>query len=289
MSAMRFRRVFTTLALLAPLALGVGGHADAKSKKVAKGKKPTPAATPAKKAAVAISPEHKKALSDLMAGFTFGMSKDEVVAAVGKQIDAAFAERISSTTDVYQQDRLRKEKKGELARFADTYLEFDGKISGWDTSIVETEFAHKTGEAMIVRWENQDGKNQRRFFFFANGKLYKMFITLDASLLPADKRNFETFQAVMFGRFGEGEVEPGRIVWRTDGFTASANDRLKDYAALALVIWDPAVAKSLEPLRAANAPKAKGPNALTKAVLATPDDKPDINANRNAIDSVLKQ
>ena len=48
---------------------------------------------------------------------------------------------------------------------------------------------------MLERWENAGGKNQRRFFFFHEGKLWKMFVSLDVSILPEDKRNFETFEA----------------------------------------------------------------------------------------------
>src|SRR5436190_2116672 len=81
-----------------------------------------------------------------------------------------------------------------------------GKPSPWDVSIVEDEFAHNTGEAMLERWENQGGKNQRRFFFFFEGKLWKMLLSLDVSILPEDKKNFATFRQVMEGKYGAGEV-----------------------------------------------------------------------------------
>ena len=35
----------------------------------------------------------------------------------------------------------------------------------------------------IERWENDGGKNQRRFFFFYNQKLWKMYISLDVSMM----------------------------------------------------------------------------------------------------------
>jgi hypothetical protein len=167
------------------------------------------------KKAPPISAEHKKALAELYGGFKFGMTKDEVVAVFAKQLDERYDEQIKSTTDIAAQDRIRRDKKAEVARLASSYIAFDSaKTTPWDVSIVEDEFAHNTGESMLERWENQGGKNQRRFFFFVDGKLWKMFVSLDMSILPADKKNFATFQAAMEDRYGVGEVEPGKIRWR---------------------------------------------------------------------------
>jgi len=73
-------------------------------------------------------------------------------------------------------------------------------------SIVEGEFLHNTNESMMERWENEGGKNQRRFFFFYDQKLWKMYLSLDVSMIPEEKRNFETFKGVMEGQYGTGAV-----------------------------------------------------------------------------------
>jgi hypothetical protein len=267
---------------LAPVA------ADAKAKK----KKPVAAAKGAKGTAVAKAPalteDNKKALDSLHGGFKMGMSKDEVVGALSKQLDANYDEKLRATTDVYQQDGLRREKKTELRRITDTYIEFNGKRTGWDVSIVENEFAHKTGEAMLVYWENANGKNQRRFFFFVDGRLYKMFISLDTSFLPVDKRNFETFKAAMFGQYGAGLVDVGKIDWNVGTFTVTALDKLRNYDALALIITDPATNRTLAETRKANAPAKQGPSQLTKMVLEKDGDQVDVNANSGAADAVIK-
>jgi len=265
------------------------GVADAKTK--AKPKAPVAAKTtktPVKKAVV-VTPEHKKAMAELLGPYKFGMSKPEVIAELTKQVDAQYADQIKGTTDVYVQDRLRKEKKADLARITSTFIEFNGKKSGWDVSMVEDEFAHNTAESMLVHWENQNGKNQRRFFFFVDSKLYKMFVSIDTSILPADKRNFETFQGAMFGRYGEGDVEVGRIAWQAGEFNLFAVDKLKNYDAIGLVIVDPIASKSLEGVRASKAVAKTGPSAITKAVLDTGDEKVDINANSGAANAVINQ
>src|SRR6185369_14948533 len=211
-----------------------------------------PAKAPAKKAPVAAKPkpappppmvsaEHKKALAEKFAGFKFGMSKDEVLAVLQKQINERFEEQIKGTEDTSKKDRLRRDKKAELARTASTYVDFNGTKTGWDVSIIENEFAHNTGESMMERWENDNGKNQRRFFFFYNQKLWKMYISLDVSMIPEDKRNFDTFKGVMESQYGKGGIDGGTIAWRAGEFDARAVDRLKDYGALGLVVEDPKV------------------------------------------------
>jgi len=281
-----------TSSLLLATALLFGGSTVALAKtpkkapaKVVKKKAPP---APKKKPVPPPSAEHKKKLADLFGGFKFGMSKDEVVAVLSKQLDESYEEKIKATTDIPTQDRLRKEKKAELARVNASYTKFEGKRTGWDVSIIEEELAHNTGESMLERWENQGGKNQRRFFFFYDGKLYKMFISLDVSVLPEDKKNFETFKAVMTGQYGPGDVEADRITWRTPEFHARAIDKLKAYDALGLVVEDPRVAKELVAIRESKAPPKKETSPVIKAVIDTDGtDKPDVKSNSNAIDAVI--
>ena len=282
-------RRFTSRMILVSLLLGAGAGAAIAAPKQ---KAPPPAKTakpPPKKVVPPVTAEGKKKLAELYAGFKFGMSKDEVVAVLKKQLDQKYEEKIKATTDVRAQDNLRAEKRGEVARISQSYTAFEGKRSGWDVSIIEEEFAHNTGEAMLERWENSGGKNQRRFFFFHEGKLWKMFVSLDVSILPEDKKSFETFEKVMQGQYGAGDVEAGLITWRTDEFHVRAVDKLRTYDALALVIEDPRVKTSLVAIREAKAPPKKETSAVIKSVIETDkSDRPDVKQNSGAVDAVLK-
>jgi len=283
-------RRFTTRTLLFSLLLGLGAApAIAAPKAAPKVTDTKEKAAPPKKAPPPVSAEGKKKLAELYAGFKFGMTKEDVLNVLRKQLDQKYEERIKATTDVTAQDRLRSEKKGEVARVSQSFVAFDGKRTGWDVSIIEDEFAHHTGEAMLERWENSNGKNQRRFFFFHDGKLYKMFVSLDVSILPEDKKNFETFAKVMQGQYGAGDVEPGLVTWRTDEFHVRAVDKLRTYDALGLVIEDPREKKALVALREAKAPPKKETNAVIKSVIDTDDsDHPNIKQNTGAIDAVIR-
>jgi len=264
--------------------------APAKKAPVAKGAAKAPKPPPPKKKVAPPSAEHKKKLAELYAGFKFGMTKDEVLGVLTKQVSDSYEEKIAATTDIAAKDRIRKDRKTEITRINATYVAFDAnKPSPWDVSIVEDELAHGTGESMMERWENQGGKNNRRFFFFFDGKLYKMFVSLDVSILPEDKRNFETFQGVMMGQYGPGDVDGGVITWSAGEFEVKAIDKLKSYGAIALVIQEPRVSKDVATTRVEKAPPKKETNSIIKAVIDVDNtDKPDTKANNNAVDAVIK-
>lgn len=285
----RFRSalVLTALFGLASPTLAAGAKKPAAAKK-AKAAKKAPAPKKAEPPPM-VNAEHKKALAEKFAGFKFGMTKDEVLAVLQKQINERFEEKIKATTDVSMQDRLRKDKKAELARTASTYVEFNGKKTGWDVSIVENEFAHSTNESMMERWENDNGKNQRRFFFFYNQRLWKMFISLDVTMIPEDKRNFDTFKGVMESQYGKGAVTGGTIAWRAGEFDVRAVDRLKDYGALGLVLEDPSVRGEIVALRETKAPPKKETPAVIKAVIDVDGkDHPDVKSNTGAVEAVIQ-
>jgi hypothetical protein len=258
-------------------------------------KQPTPAPAPKKPAAPKklplVSADVKKKLAERLSGFKFGMSKDEVIASLSKQLDDKYQPQITNTTDISQQDKLRAQKKRDLADIQSSYIEFDGHKGGWDTSVVEDEFAHHTNESMLVRWENSNGKNDRRFFFFYNGKLWKMFISLDVSILPADKRNFDTFKALLTSpdQYGTpGDADAGKLMWHADDFDVRAVDKLKIYGALGLAIEDWKVEKDVLDARAAHGTAAATtPSVITNVVDKDNKDHPDPHSNADAVDQVI--
>ena len=288
MGRIRSALLFTALLGFAATPVVAGGaKKPAPAKKGAKTKEPPAPKKPPPPPVV--SAEHKKALAEKFAGFKFGMTKDEILKVLQKQIDDRYEEKIKATQDIALQDRFRKEKKSELARTSSTYVVFDGKKTGWDVSIIEGEFAHGTGESMMERWENDGGKNNRRFFFFKDEKLWKMYISLDVSMIPEEKRNFDTFKGVMEGQYGKGGIEGGTISWRAGEFDARAVDRLKDYGALGLVVEDPKVRDSLVATREAVAPKKAETPSVIKAVIDTDhSDHPDVKSNSGAVEAVIQ-
>ncbi len=282
-------RLLSSLALACAFVLGAGaGDASARAPK--KKAAATAKKKPAPKKAAKVTPpnaDQKKALGELMGAFTFGMSKDEVVSTLGKQIEERYTEQISATSDVYAQDKLRKEKSKEVARIKSSFAEFKGAKTGWDVSLIDEEFAHNTGEAMLVFWENAGGKNQRRFFFFFEGKLWKMFVAIDTKQLNEDQRNFEFFRKLMEARYGKGKIEASRESWKTAEFEVQAVDRMAFYGAFGLLIQQPSMVKAITEVRIANAPAKKGKDQLMEVIKEKEGTGPGLNDNKDAVDAII--
>lgn len=259
------------------------GTADAgrrhHKKKKAKPAKPVPAMMNAAQA---------KAVKAFMGAFKFGMSKDDVVKVVAKQIKERYADTIANTDDVYAQDKLRRKRDKEVKRFRKSWIEFKGHKTGWDVSIIDDQFKQKTGEAMMVHWETSEGRDQRRFFFFFRGRLYKMFLALNTSAIAgAEDKGFDYFRQLMESRFGPGADINGRVEWRSKKLHAQAINKMGLYGAFCLAISDLESEADLASVRKANAPDGPKKDNIIEAIK---DDgsEPDLKSNANTIDALTK-
>ncbi len=234
----------------------------------------------------------ERALGELMGQFKFGMSKQDVLKVLSRQINERYKDRIAATSDVYAQDKLRRDRQAEFDRIKKSFVEFKGKKTGWDVSIVDDQFAHNTDEAMMVHWENaaESSRDQRRFFFFHDGQLYKMFIALNSQQLKNEQRNFAYFQSLMEQRYGAGKVvaDKGYIEWKSPTYRVLALDKLAFYGSFCLVISHPAEDAELASIREAHK-KPKAENKVIKAVMEKDEraDQPTLDENRGAVEGVV--
>lgn len=244
---------------------------------------PTAADARKKKKATAVKMAEDKALGELMGAFKFGMSPKQVLATLEKQINDAYAEKISNTTDVYKQDKLRKQRDKDVKQIGKTYTRFEGKKTGWDVSIIDDQFFHGTEESMLVHWENQGGRDQRRFFFFHEGELYKMVVAVNTKQMGEGK-DFSFFQNVLEQRYGPGAAGNGRIDWNSKSYHVTAIDKLRFYGTFVMIIADPNREKRVTAAREAN-PRHEQKNKVIESMIG--EDEGDLtNANKNVIDQI---
>jgi hypothetical protein len=281
-------------ALVGAFALGslVGDAAAGKKKSKSKAK--------AKATPTAAFKGDAKALAELMGPYKFGMTSKDILGVLSKQIGDRYKEKIAGTTDVYQQDKLRRDRQAELDRIKKSFVEFKGAKTGWDVSIIDDQFAHNTDESMMVHWENapETGRDQRRFFFFHDGRLYKMLVALNSSQLKNEQRTFDYFRGLMETRYGKGSVKmakdidgvdrPSGLEWRSKNHHVSALDKLAFYGSFVLVVADPGQEATLVSIRQSSAkPKTKN-TALQTALEKDGDDPIGLEDNKASSDAVLK-
>jgi hypothetical protein len=277
---MRMTRLGVSLVASLGVCVAVGSAASAASKKKA----------PAGGGAVPAASTSE--LQKLKGEFKWGMTPNEVTDKVIERLEASFAERLKKTAnDPARQDRVRKEMRADSEKAKKNYVEFKGQKSGWDVSIIDQEFSQSGGESMLFAKE----ESSTRYFFFDDGRLYKMFIAFDKDMLQG--KSFEEFGQLMQARFGRArEVrveEKTKTGTRTKldhyewGSKAGDGLRLVDrsefYDVFCLVLFDSGVASRLAERQRKNQGGPRS-NALVEAATATTVN--DRDPNDNVVDRV---
>lgn len=280
----RFARLKIVSSLvLACLAPSVGAMAAAKkpTAKAAKTAKASKTATVAPNA-------NAEELEKLKGEFKWGMSVEQVQKSMEQRVRDSYADELKKAIkDPTQYSRKRVEVEKEVKAIKANYVKFDGKKTGYGSSIVDQEFAQKTDESMLT---SRDDKNTR-YYFFVDGKLYKIFTAFGKEIL-ADK-TFTDFGGLMQARFGKAKqvmVEENKkagVSVKLDHYAwASASgdglrlvDRSEFYDVYCLVIFDRKVADELQKTRDRVHPKGPGNDSLVEAVLTGNRNGTDVNEN----------
>lgn len=243
----------------------------------------------ASKAAAAAPPNaNAEEIEALKGEFKWGMSVQEVQKAVEQRVRDSYAEELKKALkDPTSYSRMRSQMEKEVKAIKANYVKFEGRKTGYDVSIVDQEFAHKTDESMLTA---RDEKNTR-YYFFANDRLYKIFIAFGKEIL--EDRSFTDFGQLMQARFGKAKavmVEENKkagVEKKLDHYEwASAAgdglrlvDRSEFYDVYCLVIYDRKESERLADLRARTNPKRQGGDSLVEAVLAGSRAEDDVNEN----------
>lgn len=234
-----------------------------------------------------------KALEGLKKPYEWGMSIKQVLKVLKRHIKAKYDAKIQATRDPYVQDGLRKRMAREYQRIVKSLITFNGKNRSWDVSMIEKEFVQRNGEAMLSVWENRGGKNQRKFFFFYNKRLYKILTALDMSKFKV--RDFNKIKAILERKFGSGTTsyrkvdgikEPEAVTWSTHRIRVRAVDKLRFHGTFILAVEG--VKLSARCYGHRPPPRKKKKNAIIKAMTTDPNSKPDLSEGADTIDSLIK-
>jgi len=236
-----------------------------------------------------------RAVGELAGKFKWGMSPDDAIKTITEGVHAKYAEMIKKEPDIYKQDQLRKDEGDEVQKVKDSYVKFDGVTPGtkeWGTSIIQSEFAPRNDESMMTLWE----KDQRRFLFFWNDKLYKQYIAFNAEHPVFAGKSFDDFAKLIQNRYGPAEMKftqmktkqdmkLDHLEWPASGeYQLYAIDQSEFYGNFCLVLFNPSVARDVDKARTEHNTKPAHGNALVDAVTQQPKVSGD--ANENIVDQI---
>jgi hypothetical protein len=178
---------------------------------------------------------------------------------LGKVTTAQFSDRLRATrNDPHAHDRVISEISVKMQRIRDSIIDFKGQNTGYNVSVVSDEFAHNSGESMMV----MPIKNAHDYYFFVQGKgLWKVVTT------ATSRQRFPVFLLELTQIYGAAATveyadpatreNPEKAVWDDGLFRLEAHSRL-DYGAITITWALSDVAGKIAKLRGANKPPAAG-------------------------------
>lgn len=226
-------------------------------------------------------------LGDPKAGvFAWGMSSNDVLAKAKLTIEAKYKDRIDgSKADPGKQQRLRDAQRKEVEDLNKNYTKFEGQKTGWDVSIIGSEFAQNNGEAVIPLKEDV----WTRYFFFFEDRLAKIFIAFNKEAI-GDK-SFRDFGKEMAAKYGtprevyRDEKSRGGVKRVLDHFEWAVSggdslklvDRSEFYGVFCLVLTDASAEQTIIAKRKLTNPGNVEKDALVEAVVNSKDQGADSN------------
>jgi hypothetical protein len=233
-------------------------------------------------------------LGDPKAGvFTWGMSPQEVLEKGKTTIEAKYKDRIdASKADPGKQQRLRDAQRKEIDELNKNYTKFEGQKTGWDVSIIGSEFAQNNGEAVIPLKEDV----WTRYFFFFEEHLAKIFIAFNKEAI-GDK-SFRDFGKEMAAKYGtprevyRDEKQRGGMKRVLDHFEWAVSggdslklvDRSEFYGVYCLVLSDATAEQRIVAKRKITNPGTVEKDSLVEAVVNSKDQ--GVDSNDDIIDRV---
>jgi hypothetical protein len=232
------------------------------------------------------SAKQGSALEDSMGELQWGWTPKQVYRHLKKGIETSYQKPISKTTDAIEEDRLRHKMAGEIRQIRDSFFEFDGTASAYDSGYLKGEFTHRNGESLLrVRT-----KNTQDYFFFINDKLWKRYRAFDASVFEG--ASFDEFGAALQQRYGKAKRNNGSLYeggpnkqwyeWKEPRVLAKAVDNNEFYGFYCLILEDPKTVARLDKLRKNKPVDTKEKVSLVDAVEA----KSDTDQNADIADRI---
>ena len=226
---------------------------------------------------------NSEAIVGAMGDLKWGMSRDELTKYLANDIKERYRPLVQKTRDPIEKDRLRNEFKAEIKKLQDSYVEFDGRATGWDVSFLRGEFTQNNDEAMIVMRD----KNSQNFYFLIDGHLWKWYKAFDAAVFPV--KGFGQFSATVQRKFGEGQEAKGDlgdgerhwIEWQDPNTRMRAVDETSFYGFYSLVFEEKSTLAQLATLRRNKSDTGRKHHAVVDAIamddeVEADDDRPNI-------------
>ena len=103
----------------------------------------------------------------------FGAKPDTLLKYVQRNLFVEQAERLGEATDPNVRDNIQIQIKQRLQTIRDSHTAFKGQKTGYNVSVISTDFAHNATESMLV----VPVQKSHDYYFFVKDKMWKLVTT----------------------------------------------------------------------------------------------------------------
>lgn len=192
-------------------------------------------------------------IQDVLGEIRWGDTKEEVVEKLRSRRIDALRENSRLRNDRVAMQRERQLVLDDMRRVEDSFTELRGSRTGYEVSVVAREF-HPNNDESLMRIRDEVAQ---RYFFFHDGKLYKLVVAYDQSYvldLP-----FESFLSQVTRRYGrptasetderQGEEVIVKAIWRDGRTELRVEDQTEFYGTFTMAFSNLETESGLAALR----------------------------------------
>jgi len=182
----------------------------------------------------------QEGLEAALSGLKWGNGKDQVMKYFKELKDSEFKSEAAPIRDSILKERLRREKIEQYKEIEASYQELRGTgRTGYEVSVVGGEFQKNNSEALV---RAKDDRAQK-FYFFYNGRLWKMAIVYNTDYLSGI--GFEAFIDQVSRKYGESDESEydaegflARAMWRDERTELRIEDKSEFFGTFVMVFSD---------------------------------------------------
>lgn len=225
------------------------------------------------------------AIKEQMEGLPWGLKYTSVLAYFEQQIRKTYEPDLKSATGAIEEDRIRSRMLRDIERLRESYIEFKGQRTGFEGSLIESEFTHNNGESMLM----YDAGKYVEYMFFFEGRFWKRIRAFRKDELQG--LDFESYVSTLINRFGEGrEVyndkgEFAEIKWKDKSSYMSAEDRSSFYGVYVLIFTARLTQDNLAKLRKNADREGGGPSEKVSGMVTAATGGEASDSHTSVIDS----
>lgn len=238
----------------------------------------------------ALAKSDKGELSDVLGDIEWGDTKDEVLKKMKDQMmDKARKDPKLKGDRILLQRELKK-IKDRTQDAEKSYTRLQGTNTGYEVSIIADEFSTNNGESFL----RVKDRVAQRFYFFLNGKFYKLVVAYNQSYLR--NADFESFVGSSVKKYGRptsaeyatigGEEQLAEVEWQNPETLLAVKNKKEFFGTFTMSFADRQTVKRMMASDKRFGGNDKDEEELSARVQnLTKSDS--IDANSNVVDSIV--